>query len=228
MASALPFLQPGNLVIVESTIPPGTTEGLVKPILERSGYRVGPQILLAHCPERILPGNIMAEAVFNARIVGGIDERSTRQVVALLGRCVKGKLIPTNDRTAEFVKLIENSFRDVNVAFANQVSILCERLGIDTDEAIRLANEHPRVQILNPGIGVGGHCIPIDPWFLVDASPADASLIRAARELNDEMPRRTALSRLSIQQAGDLTRPLPPCRTCRTRLSCPSRRSARR
>jgi UDP-N-acetyl-D-mannosaminuronic acid dehydrogenase len=190
--SIVPFIRPGSLVVIESTIPPLTTERIAKPILEKSGYRVGSEILLAHCPERILPGNIMAEAVFNARVVGGIDERSTRQAVALFGRFVKGKLIATNDRTAEFVKLIENAYRDVNVAFANQVAVLCERLGIDTEEAIRHANEHPRVQILNPGIGVGGHCIPIDPWFLVDACPELATLIKVARELNDAMPARTA------------------------------------
>ena len=192
LESIVPFIQPGSLVVIESTIPPLTTERIVKPILEKSGYRVGSEILLAHCPERILPGNIMAEAVFNARVVGGIDDRSTRQAVALFGRFVKGKLIATNDRTAEFVKLIENAYRDVNVAFANQVALLCERLGIDTEEAIRHANEHPRVQILNPGIGVGGHCIPIDPWFLVDACPELATLIKVARELNDAMPARTA------------------------------------
>lgn len=186
--SLVPFVRPGNLVIIESTVPPLTTEKVVKPILERSGYRVGPEILLAHCPERILPGNIMAEAVFNAKVIGGIDERSTARAAQLFGAFVKGKLLLTNDRTAEFVKLIENSYRDVNVAFANQVAVLCERLGIDTHQAIEFANEHPRVQILNPGIGVGGHCIPIDPWFLVDACPDITGLLKAARVLNDEMP----------------------------------------
>ena len=190
--SIVPFVRPGCLVVVESTIPPLTTEKVVKPILEKSGYRVGSDLLLAHCPERILPGNIMSEAVFNARVIGGVDEPSTRRAAELFGRFVKGKLLLTNDRTAEFVKLIENSYRDVNVAFANQVAILCERLGIDAYEAIELANQHPRVQILNPGIGVGGHCIPIDPWFLVHACPDISELLRAARNLNDEMPHRTA------------------------------------
>lgn len=190
--SIVPFLRPGNLVVVESTIPPLTTGNVVKPILEKSGMAVGQDLLLAHCPERILPGNIMAEAVFNARVVGGVDRRSTERAAELFGRFVKGKLLKTNDRTAEFVKLIENSFRDVNVAFANQVALFCERLGIDTGEAISLANEHPRVQILSPGIGVGGHCIPIDPWFLVHACPDIAGLLRVAREINDLMPNRTA------------------------------------
>jgi UDP-N-acetyl-D-mannosaminuronic acid dehydrogenase len=190
--SIVPFLRPGNLVVVESTIPPFTTAGVVQPILERSGLRVGRELLLAHCPERILPGNIMAEAVFNARVIGGVDDRSTQRAAELYGAFVKGKLLTTNDRTAEFVKLIENSYRDVNVAFANQVAVLCESLGIDAREAIELANQHPRVQILTPGIGVGGHCIPIDPWFLVSVCPESSSLLRAARLLNDEMPRRTA------------------------------------
>lgn len=190
--SIVPFIRPGNLVVVESTIPPLTTERLIKPILEKSGYSVGPEILLAHCPERILPGNIMSEAVFNARLIGGIDQRSTQRAIELYATFVKGKLLPTDARTAEFVKLIENSYRDVNVAFANQVAILCEELGINTHQAIELANQHPRVQILNPGIGVGGHCIPIDPWFLVHSFPKATALLRAARELNDIMPERTA------------------------------------
>lgn len=190
--SIQPFLRRGNLVVVESTIPPLTTEDVVRPILERSGLRVGQDLLLAHCPERVLPGNIMAEAVFNARIIGGIDQRSGRRAAELLGSFVKGKLLLTDARTAEFVKLIENSYRDVNVAFANQVAVLCERLGIDAGEAIELANHHPRVEILKPGIGVGGHCIPIDPWFLVAACPDLSGLLRAARQLNDAIPERTA------------------------------------
>jgi UDP-N-acetyl-D-mannosaminuronic acid dehydrogenase len=190
--SLVPFLQPGNLVIVESTIPPLTTEEVVRPILERSGLAVGAGLLLAHCPERVLPGNIMAEAVFNARVVGGVDGASTRRAAELMASFVKGKLLLTDARTAEMVKLIENSYRDVNVAFANQVARLCEQLGIDTGRAIEMANHHPRVDILHPGIGVGGHCIPIDPWFLIAACPQDSSLLRAARELNDAMPRHTA------------------------------------
>lgn len=190
--SIVPFLRPGNLVIIESTIPPLTTEQVVAPILERSGLRVGDGLLLAHCPERVLPGNIMAEAVYNARVVGGVDARSTRRAAELMGSFVKGKLLLTDARTAEMVKLIENSYRDVNVAFANQVALLCEELGIDTGNAIELANHHPRVAILHPGIGVGGHCIPVDPWFLVAVCPEHSTLLRAARELNDSIPARTA------------------------------------
>jgi UDP-N-acetyl-D-mannosaminuronic acid dehydrogenase len=190
--SILPFLRPGNLVVVESTIPPLTTENVVRPILERNGLRVGTDLLLAHCPERVLPGNIMAEAVFNARIVGGIDQRSVRRAAELLGSFVKGKLLVTDARTAEFVKLIENSYRDINVAFANQVAVFCQLLGIDVGEAIEMANHHPRVDILRPGIGVGGHCIPVDPWFLIAACPDQSRLLCAARQLNDSMPERTA------------------------------------
>lgn len=189
--SIVPWVRRGDLVVIESTIPPFTTERTVASILDKSGLKVGEEVFLAHCPERILPGNIMSEAVFNARIVGGINDESTRRAAELMGSFVKGKLLLTNARTAEFVKLIENSYRDVNVAFANQVAMLCDELEIDAHEAIDLANQHPRVDILNPGIGVGGHCIPIDPWFLVDASPQTATLIRAARVLNDGMPART-------------------------------------
>jgi UDP-N-acetyl-D-mannosaminuronic acid dehydrogenase len=188
----VPFMRKGVLVVVESTIPPNTTRGMLASILGRSGCRVGEDVLLAHCPERILPGNIMAEAVYNPRVIGGINSQSTDAAAQLYGSFVKGKLHLTDDRTAEFVKLIENTYRDVNIAFANQVSILAEALGVDAFAAIELANEHPRVEILKPGIGVGGHCIPIDPWFLVDASPALTAFIRSARDLNDSMPRQTA------------------------------------
>ena len=189
--SLVPYLRPGVLVVVESTVPPFATERLVAPILERSGLSAGTDFYLAHAPERILPGNIMAEAAENARVIGGINDASTAAAMRLVATYVTGALHPTNARTAEFIKLIENSYRDVNVAFANQVAVLGEALGIDPYKAIRLANAHPRVSILDPGIGVGGHCIPIDPWFLVHARPDDASLIKAARDLNDSMPRRT-------------------------------------
>jgi UDP-N-acetyl-D-mannosaminuronic acid dehydrogenase len=207
--SIVPYLRPGNLVVVESTIPPRTTSDLVRPILEQSGLNVGENLLLAHCPERILPGNIMAESVYNARVVGGVDERSTERAAALFATFVKGKLHLTNDRTAEFVKLIENSYRDVNIAFANQAKVLCDQLDIDAAHAIALANEHPRVQILSYGIGVGGHCIPVDPWFLVHSYPQSTGLLRAAREVNDCMPRRTAAQ--IIDSVKKLTAPRVVC-----------------
>jgi UDP-N-acetyl-D-mannosaminuronic acid dehydrogenase len=190
--SIVPHLRQGNLVVIESTIPPRTTSDLVRQIIESGGLRVGTDVYLAHCPERILPGNIMSESVYNARVIGGVDDSSTDRAAGLFATFVKGKLHRTNDRTAEFVKLIENSYRDVNIAFANQVKVLCEELEIDAMEAIRLANEHPRVDILDYGIGVGGHCIPVDPWFLVHAYPESTTLLRSARELNDRMPIRTA------------------------------------
>jgi UDP-N-acetyl-D-mannosaminuronic acid dehydrogenase len=190
--SIIPFLRAGNLVVIESTIPTHTTSTIVRPILERGGLRVGTDLFLAHCPERILPGNIMAESVYNARVVGGVDQHSTELAAALFGTFIKGKLHLTDDRTAEFVKLIENSYRDVNIAFANQVKVLCDELAIDAGQAIALANDHPRVQILNYGIGVGGHCIPVDPWFLVHSSPQFTGLLRAARAVNDSMPSRAA------------------------------------
>jgi UDP-N-acetyl-D-mannosaminuronic acid dehydrogenase len=189
--SICPCLKPGNLVVIESTIPVYTTERVAAPILEQAGWKVSEDILLAHCPERILPGNIMSEAVFNARIIGGIDQASTRRAVQLYEKFVKGKLLVTNARTAEFVKLIENASRDVAVAFANQTALLCRHFEIDVAQAIELANHHPRVRILDPGIGVGGHCIPIDPWFLVHASPELTGLLKAARDLNDGMPKNT-------------------------------------
>lgn len=190
--SIVPHLRRGNLVIVESTIPPRTTTDVVAPILESGGLKVAEDLFLAHCPERILPGNIMAEAVFNARVVGGVDEPSARRAASLFGTFVKGKLMLTDALSAELVKLVENSYRDVNVAFANQVALLCETLGSRPGEVIELANHHPRVNILHPGIGVGGHCIPIDPWFLVASCPDDTGLLCQARTLNDSMPRRTA------------------------------------
>ncbi len=186
------FVKPGNLVVIESTIPPYTTEKIVKPIIERSGYLVPEDISLAHCPERILPGNIMHEFIHNARIVGGVGPRATERAAALYAHFIKGRIYRTSARAAELAKLVENSYRDVNIAFANQIAVLSEELGLDPEEVIELANQHPRVKILSPGIGVGGHCIPIDPWFLVDAFPDETALIKSARELNDSMPARTA------------------------------------
>ncbi len=207
--SIVPFLRAGNLVVVESTVPPRTTEKVVTPILERSGHRVGVDLLLAHCPERVFPGDIMTEAVFNARVIGGIDERSAERAVELFGSFVRGELLITSARTAEFVKLIENSYRDVNVAFANQVALLCEHLEIDVHVAIDLANHHPRVEILDPGIGVGGHCIPVDPRFLIHSCPDLSGLLQAARQLNDEMPRRTAES--ILESVADVPNPRIVC-----------------
>ena len=149
---------------------------------------VGKSVYFAHCPERVLPGKIVEELPHNDRIIGGIDAESTKKTVEFYGRFVTGALLSTDARTAEMAKLTENSFRDVNIAFANELSIICDKLGIDVWELIRLANRHPRVNILQPGPGVGGHCIAVDPWFIVDSAPRDARLIRVAREVNDSKP----------------------------------------
>ncbi len=183
-----PVVRPGNLVLLESTSPVGTTDQIVARILREAGHAVGEEVFVAHCPERVLPGRVLTELVGNDRVVGGIDRASTEAAVAFYRSFVSGEVIGTDSRTAEMAKLTENAFRDVNIAFANELSMLCAREGISVWELIRLANRHPRVNILQPGPGVGGHCIAVDPWFLVHRAPDRARLIRAAREVNDSKP----------------------------------------
>lgn len=183
-----PFLQDGNLVILESTSPVGTTEKVRQWIMDENKSLQDKALYFAHCPERVLPGRIVQELSTNDRIIGGIDEASTEKTVDFYKHFVKGALLKTDARTAELSKLTENSFRDVNIAFANELSIICEKLDISVWELIRLANRHPRVNILQPGPGVGGHCIAVDPWFIVDSAPAEARLIRTARQVNDNKP----------------------------------------
>lgn len=183
-----PFLQDGNLVILESTSPVGTTEKVRQWIMDENKNLQDKALYFAHCPERVLPGRIVQELSTNDRIIGGIDEASTEKTVDFYKHFVKGALLKTDARTAELSKLTENSFRDVNIAFANELSIICEKLDISVWELIRLANRHPRVNILQPGPGVGGHCIAVDPWFIVDSAPAEARLIRTARQVNDNKP----------------------------------------
>ncbi len=183
-----PVVRPGNLVILESTSPVGTTEGIVARVLAEHGHKPGEDVFVAYCPERVLPGRILTELVENDRVVGGINPASTERAVEFYQAFVRGEVLATDARTAEMVKLTENSFRDVNIAFANELSMLCAREGVSVWELIRLANRHPRVKILNPGPGVGGHCIAVDPWFLVDRAPDLARLIRTAREVNDAKP----------------------------------------
>ena len=182
-ASIAPFVRPGNIVILESTSPVGTTEHVEQRLREAGVDTSG--VFFAHCPERVIPGRALIELVENDRIVGGTTPEATEKVCALYRTFVKGELLKTNSRTAEMSKLVENSFRDVNIAFANELSMICDDLGIDTMELIGLANHHPRVNILTPGCGVGGHCIAVDPWFVVSRSPERAKLIRCAREEND-------------------------------------------
>lgn len=178
-----PYVRPGNMVILESTSPVGTTEH-IEEILKKHGIDTS-KLYFAHCPERVIPGRALIEMTANDRIVGGTTPAATEKVCALYATFVKGELLKTNSRTAEMSKLTENSFRDVNIAFANELSMICDDLKIDTMELIRLANHHPRVNILTPGCGVGGHCIAVDPWFVVSRSPERAKLIRCAREEND-------------------------------------------
>ncbi|HUN22287.1 MAG TPA: nucleotide sugar dehydrogenase [Anaerolineales bacterium] len=188
----VPHLQAGNLVVLESTVPPLTCREVLTPILEKSGLKVGENLYLAHCPERILPGDVFHEIVYNDRIIGAQDETSRRLATEIYATFVKGALLQTDDVTAEFCKLCENTYRDVNIALANELNAVAETLGIDGRGAFALANRHPRVNILNPGIGVGGHCIPLDPWFIKEVDPVNSRMIFASRLVNDEMPAKIA------------------------------------
>jgi UDP-N-acetyl-D-mannosaminuronic acid dehydrogenase len=191
--SICPYLQKGNLVILESTVPPMTCRKVIKPLIEKlTPFKVPDDIMLAHCPERILPGDIFREIVENDRLIGGMDARSTEAAAEVYGIFVKGTLHRTDDVTAELSKLMENTYRDVNVALANELAGICESLGVDPRKTIGYANKHPRVKIMNPGIGVGGHCIPVDPWFLKEVAPYNSRLLTTARLINDEMPHRIA------------------------------------
>jgi UDP-N-acetyl-D-mannosaminuronic acid dehydrogenase len=191
-----PKLKKGDVVILESTSPVGTTKELAKvmakarPDLTFPGMGAGePDVSVAYCPERVLPGRILIELVENDRCVGGLTPGCTARAIKVYEAFVRGAILATTAATAELVKLSENAFRDVNIAFANELSLVAERHDIDVWEAIELANRHPRVNILKPGPGVGGHCIAVDPWFIVDAAPEEARLIRTAREVNDHKPR---------------------------------------
>ena len=188
----IPFLREGNLVILESTVPPLTCREIITPLLESSGLTIGQTVHLAHCPERILPGDMFYEIVNNDRIIGAMDQKSREMAAEIYATFVEGELLLTDDVTAELVKLMENTYRDVNVALANEFAAVAHTLGIDAPEAIKLANRHRRVNILNPGIGVGGHCIPIDPWFIKEVDPDNSQLIFTARMVNDDMPSKIA------------------------------------
>ncbi len=183
----VPYLRQGNLVILESTSPPRTTADLLAPILERSGLKAGGDFDLAHCPERVLPGKILHELVFNNRIVGGINEPSAQAARALYQPIVQGEIIVTDSTSAEMAKLMENTYRDVNIALANELSIIATDIDCDALEVIKIANMHPRVHLHQPGPGVGGHCLAVDPWFIVEKSP-NAKLIQLSRKINDQMP----------------------------------------
>ena len=188
-----PHLRPGALVVLESTSPPGTTEDMAKHLIElRPDLSLNDEdenaIHIAHCPERVLPGQIMEEMENNDRVIGGLTPKGTELARDLYATFCTAELLMTNATTAEMAKLTENSFRDVNIAFANELSLICDRLGIDVWELIELANHHPRVNILQPGPGVGGHCIAVDPWFIVSAAPEEAKIVKLARDVNDGKP----------------------------------------
>lgn len=185
--SILPVLRKGNLVVLESTCPPRTTEDILSPILEKSGYKIGQEVFLAHCPERVLPGNILHEFVNNDRIIGGISSSSSCKAKEIYEKVVQGKLVLTDATSAEMAKLMENTFRDVNIALANEVCKIAYDLNLDALEILKLANMHPRVHLHQPGPGVGGHCLAVDPWFVVEKSD-NAKLICLSREINDGMP----------------------------------------
>ena len=180
----LPFLKEGNLYIIESTSPVGTTERMADLIWKERPELKG-KIHIAYCPERVLPGNVIYELEHNDRVIGGINNESTDKAVAFYQLFVKGNKHPTNTRTAEMCKLTENSSRDVQIAFSNELSMICDKAGINVWELIELANKHPRVQILQPGCGVGGHCIAVDPWFIVSDFTEQAQIIKRSRETND-------------------------------------------
>jgi len=181
-------LRKENLVILESTVPPRTTEDVLRPILEESGLVAGEDFYLAHCPERVLPGNLLNELIKNDRIIGGIDKKSKIMARDIYKTFVEGNIYLTDSTTAEFVKLMENSTRAVNIALANEFALIAEKIGINVLEAIDLANKHPRINVLYPGAGVGGHCIPVDPWFLVEKAKGVSRLIPVSMDINEIMP----------------------------------------
>jgi UDP-N-acetyl-D-mannosaminuronic acid dehydrogenase len=215
--SVAPALAPGNLVVLESTSPVGTTVRLTsrlaaaRPDLQfpMPGGGAHSDIHVAYCPERVLPGHMVRELIENDRIIGGVSEQSTERAAAVYRKFLRGAVLKTDAATAELVKLVENSYRDVNIAFANELSLICDRLGLDVWRLIDLANRHPRVSILRPGAGVGGHCIAVDPWFIVSALPEQARLIRTAREVNDSKPR--FVTEQVLASAERFKRPVVAC-----------------
>ena len=180
----IPLLKAGDLFVIESTSPVGTTEEMAKIIFDERPELKG-NLHIAYCPERVLPGNVIYELVNNDRVIGGIDEESTSHAIEFYSHFVQGQLHRTNSRTAELCKLTENSSRDVQIAFANELSLICDKAGINVWELIALANKHPRVNILQPGCGVGGHCIAVDPYFITAAFPQESKLIATARQVNN-------------------------------------------
>ncbi|KKK38781.1 UDP-N-acetyl-D-mannosamine dehydrogenase [Mesobacillus campisalis] len=186
--SVIPYLEKGNVLIVESTIAPRSMDDFVKPAIEAAGFVVGKDLFLVHCPERVLPGQILHELIYNNRIVGGITPACTEAGAKVYGTFVQGEIIKTTAKTAEMSKLMENTFRDVNIALANELTKVCNELEINTLEVIEMANKHPRVNLHYPGPGVGGHCLAVDPYFIVAKAPETAQIIDLARTVNTSMP----------------------------------------
>ncbi|MGK9181280.1 nucleotide sugar dehydrogenase [Priestia filamentosa] len=186
--NVIPYLEDGNTVIVESTIAPRSMDDEIKPLIEENGFVIGRDIFLVHCPERVLPGQILHELVFNNRIIGGITPSCTEAGTRIYSLFVKGEIIETNAKTAEMSKLMENTFRDVNIALVNELTKVCTDLDINALDVISMANKHPRVNLHLPGPGVGGHCLAVDPYFIVSKSPQNAKLISLARDINNSMP----------------------------------------
>ena len=186
--SILPYLEKGNTIIVESTIAPMSTDEIIKPLFENAGFTIGEDLYLAHCPERVLPGKILDELVNNNRIIGGITPKCAKKASEIYGQFVKGELIITEAKTAELSKCMENTFRDVNIALANELSKICAQIGVNALDVIKMANKHPRVNLHSPGPGVGGHCLAIDPYFIYAKAPETAKIIKLARDVNCSMP----------------------------------------
>jgi UDP-N-acetyl-D-mannosaminuronic acid dehydrogenase len=184
----IPHLEKGNVVIIESTIAPRTMDDHIKPLLEEAGFTIGEDVYLVHCPERVLPGQIMQELIHNNRIVGGVTPICTEKGVEVYETFVQGEIIKTDARTAEMSKLMENTFRDVNIALANELTKVCNELDINALEVIKMANKHPRVNLHTPGPGVGGHCLAVDPYFIIAKAPEQSKVISLARQINNSMP----------------------------------------
>lgn len=186
--SILPYLEKGNTVIIESTIAPMSTDETIKPIFEKSGFEIGKDLYLAHCPERVLPGKIIEELIHNDRIIGGITPECGKKAAEVYGQFVEGELMLTEAKTAELSKCMENTFRDVNIALANELAKICAEIGVNALDVIEMANKHPRVNLHSPGPGVGGHCLAIDPYFIYAKAPETAKIIKLARDTNNSMP----------------------------------------
>ncbi len=184
----IPYIEKGNTVIIESTIAPMSTDETIKPIFEKAGFKIGEDLFLAHCPERVLPGKIIEELIHNDRIIGGVTPECAVKASEVYGQFVEGDLMLTEAKTAELSKCMENTFRDVNIALANELAKICAEIGVNALDVIEMANKHPRVNLHSPGPGVGGHCLAIDPYFIYAKAPETAKIIKLARDTNNSMP----------------------------------------